>query len=178
MITKRAVASILTDDSGVFDMVLSNDTLDRDGDVLSPGDWVQPLPKSIAINVNHSSDVQDIVASGHPFIDGDGNLRVVGSFADTDQAQHVRALVAGGHLRSVSVEFLRRKDGTNELVGGAFVNIPANPDARVLSAKQLADFDARLDAIFAKYADVVDDEPAESVESKAAALLLRAKAYA
>jgi hypothetical protein len=30
---------------------------------------------------------------------------------------------------------LRREDGTNELVGGAFVHIPSNPSARVLAAK-------------------------------------------
>jgi hypothetical protein len=44
-----------------------------------------------------------------------------------------------GHLTSVSVEFLRRMDSkgrqVNELLGGAFVNVPANPEARVLASK-------------------------------------------
>jgi hypothetical protein len=119
-------------------MLLSNGTRDRDGESISPGSWAQPLPEVIPINANHSADVSDIVGSGRPFIDAEGNLRVQGTFASTPLGQHVRSLVTEGHLRSVSVEFLRRKDGNatvNELVGGAFVNIPANPEARVLASK-------------------------------------------
>ena len=73
-----------------------------------------------------------------------GNLRVKGTFASTPEAQHIRSLVAEGHLRSVSVEFLRRKSAggrlVNELVGGAFVNVPSNPEAVVLSAKGVPSF--------------------------------------
>jgi hypothetical protein len=102
-----------------------------------------PLPDVIPINANHSSDVSDIVGSGAPWIDADGNLRVKGTFASTPQAQHVRSLVQEGHLRTVSVEMLRRKgvngEPVNELVGGAFVLLPANPQAIVLSAKAFND---------------------------------------
>ena len=156
-------------DSGAFDMLLSNGALDRDGEVIPPESWVQPLPESVAINVNHSDDVSDIVGSGKPFIDGDGNLRVQGTFASTPAAQHVRALVTEGHLRSVSVEFLRTKDG-NVLVGGAFVTLPSNPQARVLASKAL-DFERRLDAIMAGKPDPgeMDDR------NKAMALRLRLK---
>jgi hypothetical protein len=113
---------------------------------ISPSSWAQPLPESIPLNVNHSGDVSDIVGSGRPWLDADGNLRVSGTFASTPEAQHIRSLVAEGHLRSVSVEFLRRKGASgqpvNELVGGAFVNVPSNPEARVLSAKAAAFSDA------------------------------------
>lgn len=144
--TKRAQASVTPgDDPGEFDMILSNGTRDREGETISPDSWAQPLPDVIPINANHSPDVADIVASGRPFIDTAGNLRVVGTFAATPQAQHVRSLVNDGHLRSVSVEFLRRKDVNgaqiNELVGGAFVNIPANPTAVVLASKGVLDYD-------------------------------------
>ena len=48
-------------------------------------------------------------------------------------------LVNQDHLTGVSVEFLRVKDdnghAVHELVGGAFVKIPSNPDARVLASK-------------------------------------------
>jgi hypothetical protein len=128
-LTKRAQASVAPGDGpGQFDIILSNAAEDRDGEVLHPEDWAQPLPDTIPINANHSADVSDIVGSGTPFIDSGGNLRVRGTFATTPLAQHVRTLVNEGHLRSVSVEFLRRKDGNDqqviELVGGAFVNIP------------------------------------------------------
>jgi hypothetical protein len=151
--TKRAQASVTASDNGEFDMVLSNGTLDRDGESLLPGSWVQPLPDTIPINANHSSDVSDIVGSGIPFIDNEGNLRVRGTFASTPLGQHVRTLVNEGHLRSVSVEFLHRKDANgqwlNELVGGAFVNLPSNPTARVLTSKTPAWFEERLTAILA-----------------------------
>lgn len=136
---KRANARVQPRDNGEFDIILSNGTKDRDGEVLAPDAWVMPLPEVIPLNVNHSSDVADVVGSGRPFIDAKGNLRVQGEFASTEQAQHIRTLVNEGHVKSVSVEFLRRKDVNgrimHELVGGAFVNIPANPDARVLASK-------------------------------------------
>jgi hypothetical protein len=157
LLTKRAQATVTPgDEPGEFDMLLSNAALDRDGEVLHPQDWAQPLPKSIPINVNHSANVSDVVASGTPFIDGGGNLRVKGTFASTPEAQHIRTLVNEGHVTSVSVEFLRRKGqgggDVNELVGGAFVNIPSNPQARVLASKGVLDletFTRQLEAILA-----------------------------
>jgi hypothetical protein len=114
MQTKRAQAVVTPssddDPSGGFDLVLSTSALDREGESISPSSWAQPLPEVIPIK-NHSADVSDIVGSGRPWIDSEGNLRVRGSFASTPQAQHVRSLVNEGHLRSVSVEFLRRKSG-------------------------------------------------------------------
>jgi hypothetical protein len=128
---------------GEFDIILSTAARDREGEVVAPGSWVMPLPDVIPINANHSSDVSDIVGSGAPWIDADGHLRVRGTFASTPQAQHVRSLVQEGHLRTVSVEMLRRKgvngEPVNELVGGAFVLLPANPQAIVLSAKAFND---------------------------------------
>ena len=137
---------------GAFDLLLSNAARDRDGESLSPDQWVQPLPDSVPINANHSADVADIAGSGRPWLDANGNLRVSGTFASTPLAQHVRSLVSEGHLRSVSVEFLRRKGTSgqpvNELVGGAFVNVPSNPEAIVLSAKSEA-FSAAVKAVIA-----------------------------
>lgn len=150
MQTKHVSAEVhAASDSGEFDLLLSSGALDRDGEVLDPSMWMRPLPESVAINVNHSGDVADVVGSGRPWIDGEGNLRVTGKFAQTEQAQKIRALVTGGHIRNVSVEFLRRPDGRHELVGGAFVNVPANPEARVLMSKSaLADFEEELNRLF------------------------------
>jgi hypothetical protein len=143
--SKSATASIkaLADESpnGAFDLLLSSAALDRDGETLLPDQWHQPFPDSVPINANHSSDVSDIVGSGRPWLDADRNLRVSGTFASTPAAQHLRSLVSEGHLRSVSVEFIRTKGANGPahvLVGGAFVNVPSNPEARVLSAKAAA----------------------------------------
>lgn len=86
--------------------------------MLRPEQWKQPLPDRIQFNVNHSDDVSDIVGSGEPWIDDAGNLRVTGKYADTEQGQHIRALVNGEHLTGVSVEFLRIK-GVRELRASA-----------------------------------------------------------
>lgn len=155
---KRATASVQPSDGpGEFDLVLSNGALDRDGEVLSLSSWKQPLPDTVPINANHSADVAHIVGSGRPFFDSEGNLRVTGTFATTPLAQEVRTLVTERHLRSVSVEFLRHKDGNgrpvNELVGGAFVNVPSNPTARVLTSKEWDEFSARLHAILSGQPD-------------------------
>lgn len=152
---KRASAAVSAPDDendpyGSFDIILSSPTRDRDGEVVSAKSWQLPLPASIPINVDHSPSVSDVIGSGQPWIDADGNLRVKGTFASSPAAQHVRGLVREGHVQSVSVEFLRRKSANgepvNELVGGAFVSLPANPDARVLASKA-AVFQAGLDAI-------------------------------
>ena len=125
VLTKRATAAVTPsssddDPNGAFDLLLSISARDRDGETLRPQDWAQPPPDVIPINLDHSSQVSDVIGSGRPFIDEQGNLRVQGSFASTPQAQHIRTLVNEGHLRSVSVEFLKRKDGNrtiHELVG-------------------------------------------------------------
>jgi hypothetical protein len=151
--TKRAQASVSPGDAGEFDVILSDATEDRDGDVLLPQQWKQPLPAVIQFNADHSGSVSDIVGSGRPWIDENGALRVRGKFATTELGQHIRTLVNEGHLTGVSVEFLKRKDAdgnpVHELVGGSFVLIPANPSARVLASKALDDFEDRLDAILA-----------------------------
>lgn len=134
--TKTVDATVRpADDPGEFELILSDDSLDRDGEHLWTHEWQNPLPDVIPIKANHSRDIAGIVGSGRPFIDTDGALRVRGRFASTPLAQTVRTLVTEGHLNSVSVEFLRGEDGTAELVGGAFVDVPCNPAARVLAAK-------------------------------------------
>ena len=92
VVTKRAQATVTSGDTGAFDVVLSSSALDREGEVLLPGDWQQPLPSVIPINVDHSKSVRDVVGSGRPFIDVNGNLRVKGVFASNPEAQHVRSL--------------------------------------------------------------------------------------
>lgn len=147
LVTKSAPARMVAragdDDPGSFDAILSNGTKDRDGESLPPELWKQPLPESISLNVNHSKDVADVVASGTPWIDGKGNLRVRGTFASTPEAQRIRTLVKEGHLRTVSVEFTRTRGPggqlVHELVAGAFVKIPSNPEAVVLESKSYDD---------------------------------------
>ena len=147
LVNKRIAATIEPgDDPGSFEAIISTSALDRDGDVIPVESWV--FGAHVPVNMNHSSSVADIVGSGSPYIEG-GALRLRATFANTAQAQHIRSLVVDGHLTGCSVEFMKRPDGRNELVGVGLVNIPANPEARVLASKAMVDFETRLDAILA-----------------------------
>lgn len=125
---------------GEFDVILSTKALDRDGDELHPDEWLQPLPDKINFDSDHGMSVASCVGSGKPFINDSGQLQVRGTFASTPHGQAVRALVKEGHIDSVSVAFRpvkNQKDGKpcRELLNGAFVAVPANPEAKVLEVK-------------------------------------------
>ncbi|MGW5720783.1 hypothetical protein ACWEVP_31740 [Amycolatopsis sp. NPDC003865] len=148
LILKDAVASIEPGDddtdspNGTFDVILSAPVKDRDGETVKPDEW-EPLPDHITFDIDHGMSVASTVGSGKPTLDKDGNLRVSGTYASTQLAQDTRALVKEGHIRTTSVAFLRKSDKDSkgntvvrrELLNGAFVAIPANPAALVLSSK-------------------------------------------
>lgn len=151
VLTKAAAAVEPGDDdasskSGSFDVILSAPTLDRDGETLLPEEWEQPLPDHITFDVDHGMDVKSTVGSGVPSIDEDGNLRVKGTYSSIPAAQTVRTLVNEGHIRTTSVAYMSKRAGKGkdakvlrELLNGAFVAVPANKDALVLTSKALKD---------------------------------------
>jgi hypothetical protein len=130
---------------GTFEVTLSTPAKDRDGDTLLPDEWKQPLPDHITFDADHGMSVATTVGSGTPRIDEEtGNLVVAGSYSSLPRAQEVRTLVNEGHIRTTSVAFMSEKtekDGkkgtTRELLNGAFVAIPSNREALVLSSKAL-----------------------------------------
>ncbi len=145
VLTKNVEAQVApvvdsTHPSGEFDVILSTDTLDRDGERLYLDEWKMPLPDHITIDSDHDMSVVSTVGSGKPFINDAGQLQVRGTFASTSHGQNVRTLVNEGHIKTVSVAF--RVDKTQkdakpqrELLNAGFVAVPANPDAVVLSSK-------------------------------------------
>jgi hypothetical protein len=134
-----------TDDEfpGAFEVVLSAPTLDRDGDTLLPDEWKTPLPDHITFDSDHGMSVATTVGSGAPEINDAGELIVRGTYSSLDRAQEVRTLVNEGHIRTTSVAFMttRAKAAggkqvvTRELLNGAFVAIPSNREAVILSSK-------------------------------------------
>lgn len=130
-------------DSGTFEVILSTPTRDRDGEEVKSEEWVQPLPDHITFDIDHGMSVATTVGSGVPSINDDGQLVVRGSWASTDLAQTTRTLVNEGHIKTTSVAFMRRKSTKGnggverELLNGAFVAVPANPEALVLVSKSL-----------------------------------------
>jgi hypothetical protein len=145
VVTKNVEAQVApvvdsTHPSGEFDVILSTDTLDRDGERLYLDEWKMPLPDHITIDSDHDMSVVSTVGSGKPFINDSGQLQVRGTFASTSHGQNVRTLVNEGHIKTVSVAF--RVDKTQkdakpqrELLNAGFVAVPANPEAVVLSSK-------------------------------------------
>lgn len=132
-----------TSPNGSFHIILSTATKDRDGEELHPGEWELPLPDHITMDMDHGMSVATTVGSGVPTIEG-GQLHVRGTYASVPRAQEVRALVNEGHITKTSVAFLRKsnpdaKGGSptvrRELLNGAFVAIPSNTEALVLSSK-------------------------------------------
>lgn len=126
---------------GTFEVILSAPTLDRDGDTLKSDEWVMPLPEHITFDSDHGMSVATTVGSGVPRIDeATGNLIVAGTYSSLPRAQEVRTLVNEGHIRTTSVAFMSIKSAKSagakrELLNGAFVAIPSNREAVVLSSK-------------------------------------------
>lgn len=129
---------------GTFEVILSAPTKDRDGDTLLPDEWKTPLPDHITFDSDHGMTVGTTVGSGVPRIDDkSGNLVVAGTYSSLQRAQDVRTLVNEGHIRTTSVAFMTekspQKDGKHtvvrELLNGAFVAVPSNREALVLSSK-------------------------------------------
>jgi hypothetical protein len=146
-IIKKDATITNTDDAfpGSFEVILSAQTRDRDGDTLLKDGWKQPLPEHITFDSDHGMTVEKTVGSGVPRIDDEtGNLIVSGTYSSLPRAQEVRTLVNEGHIRTTSVAFMTektQKDGATvsvrELLNGAFVAIPSNREALVLSSKGL-----------------------------------------
>lgn len=148
-ITRKDAAIQNTGDAdefpGGFEVILSAPTKDRDGDTLTPDGWELPLPDHITFDQDHGMTVATTVGSGTPRIDEEtGNLIVSGTYSSLPRAQEVRTLVNEGHIKTTSVAFMNKKvakangDGyrtVRELLNGAFVAIPSNREALVLSSK-------------------------------------------
>jgi hypothetical protein len=159
VVTKATATVTPVEDSkskhGEFDVILSTSALDRDGDELHANEWKTPLPDKISFDSDHGMSVATCVGSGKPFINDQGQLQVRGTFASTPHGQAVRTLVNEGHIDSVSVAFMdhqkskKSSSPLRELLNGAFVAVPANPQARVLSSKA-----AKAESIGTVYVDV------------------------
>jgi hypothetical protein len=169
----KALATISAADSsdaaspnGSFEAILSTPGTDRDGERLEQDDWKTPLPDRIHIDLDHEMSVAGTVGSAEPFFDTEGNLRIKGTYASTPRAQEVRTLVNEGHITTMSVAFMTdkaTKDAaqTRELLNGAFVAVPSNRDAKVLSSKALEAIEAHMKADPPKplYGDVEYADP-------------------
>jgi hypothetical protein len=128
---------------GTFLVELSNESLDRDGDVLKSNEWEQPLPQQITFVNDHNHKMASVVGSATPELVGD-KVICKGEWAATANAQETRKVIK--HVPYVSVAYREKRDqkaGTvsRELINGSFVVVPSNTRARVLASKSVDEMD-------------------------------------
>ncbi len=131
------------DPNGEFEIVMSTDSIDRDGESIVKGAF-EPLPASVPVHAFH--DFNDPVGRAVPSYNEAGQLVGKGHFASTPRAQEIRQLVADGVIGHTSVGFMaaERKSADDgpplvlkaELLEVSFVSVPSNRDAAVLMVKQ------------------------------------------
>jgi hypothetical protein len=145
-ITRKDATITNTDDAfpGEFEVVLSAQTLDRDEETLLQKDWKTPLPEWITFDSDHGMSVATTVGSGEPTFNDAGDITVRGTYSSLQRAQDVRTLVNEKHIRTVSVAFMSAPSTAKgapkgakvrELLNGAFVAVPSNREALILSSK-------------------------------------------
>lgn len=136
-----------------IDIVASDETVDRYGDVISANGWrLDNYRKNPVVLIDHNYTVNAIVGTASMRIEG---TRLIASVTLDDpatnrQASIVANLITSGSLRAMSVGFIpirwetiKAPDGTwlgfkyteQELTENSFVAVPANPNAVVLSSK-------------------------------------------
>ena len=196
-ITYKAVSATITDTSsdaeefpGTFEVELSNEVTDRDGDTLKASDWETPLPEQITFVNDHTHKMASVVGSAKPELVGD---RIVckGVWGATNNAQETRKIAP--HVPYVSVAYAEKSSGKRELINGSFVVVPSNPTARLLASKSVSELpdDTLLSELTVKqFTELVGtkevspapvgappkgaDPEADSVKEKAAAQALAA----
>ncbi len=113
---------------------------DRDGDAVENGAFKETIPaflKNPVLLIDHRNSAENIAGRFTEVKEDKNGLRVTAMLSDspTDRMKHIRALVAEGHLKTLSMggRFHYRDDGRTifkvELYEGSLVSIPANPDA-------------------------------------------------
>jgi hypothetical protein len=149
-IRTKAVSATIEDTSadaddypGTFLVELTNESLDRDGDILKGDEWETPLPHQITFVNDHTHKMASVVGSAAPEL-VDGKVICKGEWAATQNAQDTRKVIK--HVPYVSVAYREKRDrkaGTisRELINGSFVVVPANTKAGVLSSKSVDELD-------------------------------------
>ena len=140
---------------GGFTAIISDPTVDRDGEKIMPGAF-EPLPQGrIPIDINHSRNVLDTIGSAEVFKVGEETWAKAW-FAGTPKAQEIRQLMHEKHVKNVSVMFIHAERGRPdekgivpihraELVKFGVVDVGANRNAQVALVKGAGIADADVD---------------------------------
>jgi len=120
-----------------YDLVASDETKDRDGEVILADGWeLTEFRKNPIMLWGHNSFETPLGSFSKIRVE-EKALRMRASFADTEKGKEAKALVDGGHLKTFSVGFgdIIRDEKKSEIITKAtlyevsLVNIPSNPNA-------------------------------------------------
>lgn len=133
----------------VVKVVMTKEVRDRDGEIVKVDgiDTTNFMKNPIVLwgHRSYAGDIEDVVGKATNLIKEDVNgvktLSAEVEFADHPKAQYLKQMVKKGIVTSLSIGFNVEKDGydanekiinKSELYELSFVNLPANPEARVL----------------------------------------------
>jgi HK97 family phage prohead protease len=139
---KQYLQAVVKKEGDRIVFVASDETLDRQGEVISLDSWdLRNFKKNPVLLVDHEYKVENIVGTAKNIkIDKDRKaLTFEPNFHGITQlSQDVAKMVESGQLSTVSVGFMPvypKKDGgkiMNELLEISFVAVPANPSASMI----------------------------------------------
>ena len=124
---------------------------DRDGETVRKGafkDTIADFMKNPVMLMDHTNKIQMLVGSFTTMKEDSKGLYVEGQLSNSpsDFMKHVRALVAEGHLRTMSMGGLFFVEGNEifkvSLFEGSLVPIPANPQA-IISVRECTEHEAK-----------------------------------
>lgn len=127
--------------------------LDRDGETVKAGAFADTIPdfmRNPVMLADHRNQVANMVGSFSVVREDSKGLYVEGQLCndDTEFMRHTRALVAEGHLKTMSMGglFYYEPDGRTifkvALFEGTLTPIPANPDA-IFSVREVTEVEAK-----------------------------------
>lgn len=127
---------------------------DRDGDYVDKGAFTETIKKFLTnpvLLVNHRNQVEDLAGSFESIKEDNAGLRFKARLSNSpsEKMKHIRALVAEGHLKTVSMGglFHYKEDGRGifkvDLWEGSLTPIPANPDA-VFSVREPTESEMKM----------------------------------
>lgn len=124
---------------------------DRDGEVVRPGafkDTVADFMRNPVLLADHTNKTPTLCGSFTTVREDSKGLYVEGALSNSpaDFVKHIRALVAEGHLRTMSMGGIFYTEGNEifrvSLFEGSLVPIPANPQA-LFSVRECTEHEAK-----------------------------------
>lgn len=130
------------DEGGTFKVIATDETKDRDGDIITLDGWeIENYLKNPVILANHTYSIENIIGKATKIYAQNNQIIVEGVFSKSNPLGVLaQRLYKEGMLKTVSVGFIGKerqgeKITKKELLELSFVAVPSNPSAVSLDAK-------------------------------------------